>query len=964
MPLAAAEAGTITGTVSNTATGNLLEGAKIEVPKLGLSTLTDITGRYVLPSVPGGVHEVVVTYIGLDPDRSQVTVAPGQRTVRNFDLTAGIYKLQEFRVTGDREGAAAAITAQRNAPNVKNVVAMDSFGNLPNRSPGEVAIRLPGVAGNLDAEGNVTNLTIRGMGPSLNAVTADNTLMASEGGSSRIFPMSILTGALFESVELIKGQVPDKSAESMGGTLNLKTRSSLSMAEKRRFTYSFAGRLAPSFTEQIPYREQHRFHPLFNGSYQEIFSVFGGERNLGVVVNLFYSENAAGIFATTRDFQNTTSQPAYLWDYRTEDTYNNRKQNSGNIKVEYRLSPATKLWASGQASYNDEPFENHYQTRAYTAQSVGTTGTAGVLPGYTSRITQVRASTSSNIDITNVRYLGWNQQLRNGGIGAEHDFGPLQLDYSANYSSARVLSARHHDGQLLMRISNIGWILDRTQDDLHPRFIQTEGADFTNPDNFRPAPGGAGLLNRDNGSIQLIKQLQGNARYMLPISMPVFLKTGVNWRQQVFSTWSKTRRWNYIGTAPLAADPGIITHDMVKTGRRLPYWQTSTYIKGGTPVTPALWSEDLYFRETTQYTGNSRVAETVSAGYVMAQGRLGRDGFLARTGFLTGVRTEKTENEGFGWVRTRVPSTTAQQLADPVGSAKRDYDGTRRQIRGEYTKSFPSVHLTEEITPNLKARLSWSTSFGRPSMSNLRPSESVSETNRTLTISNPKLLPQEGSNWDATLDYYFEPVGNFSIGWFRKKINDYIVGGINSGTVGNGTDNGFNGEYSGFTILSTANAGTAFVQGWEASYQQQFTFLPGAFKGLGFSANYTYLDTHGDFGGTSTLSTGQIAGFIPRTGNIGLTWRYRGFNARTLVNYTGNYISSYSALGSARNEYRYDRTSVNIGLEYRLHPAATLTLDIANPFKASQRRYRGFSDQMSSTINNFPTITVGVAGRF
>jgi iron complex outermembrane receptor protein len=433
---AAAETGTITGAVSNVATGNLLAGAKIEIPALGLSTLTDDSGAFILAPVPAGTHEIVATYIGLDAGRSQVTIESGGRAVRNFDLSAGIYRLDAFKVTGDREGAASAITAQRNAPNVKNVVAMDTFGNLPNRSPGEVAIRLPGVAGNLDAEGNVTSLTIRGMGPGLNATTADNTLMASEGGAGRNFPMSILTGALFESVELIKGQTPDKSAESMGGTLNLKTRSALSMTEKRRITYSFAGRLAPSFTEQIPYREKHRFHPLFNVGYNEIFNAFGGQRNLGVVVNMFYSENVAGMFQTTRDYQNTNTNPAYVFDYGTTDIFNNRKQTSGNVKVEYRLSPSTRLWATGQASANDEPFENRYLTRAFTANSVGTTGTAGVLPGYTDTITQVRASTSSNIDVTNARYVGWNQQLRNAGAGAEHRFGPLQLDYSANYSSA------------------------------------------------------------------------------------------------------------------------------------------------------------------------------------------------------------------------------------------------------------------------------------------------------------------------------------------------------------------------------------------------------------------------------------------------------------------------------------------------------------------------------------------------
>ena len=54
------------------------------------------------------------------------------------------------------------------------------------------------------------------------------------------------------------------------------------------------------------------------------------------------------------------------------------------------------------------------------------------------------------------------------------------------------------------------------------------------------------------------------------------------------------------------------------------------------------------------------------------------------TGFLGGVRQEKTETRSYGWVRQRFGSTSAQQLADPVGSAKRDYDGTKRNLTGVF----------------------------------------------------------------------------------------------------------------------------------------------------------------------------------------------------------------------------------------------------------------------------------------
>ena len=226
LPLArAADAtGSISGRVSNQATGNMLEGAHVELPKLGLTALTDNTGRFVLSGVPAGEHEIVASYIGLDAQNGTIRVGAGQRATRDFSLTTNIYQLQEFKVTGEREGYAAAITAQRNAENVKNVVSMDQFGNLPNMSAGELAVRLPGVAGNLDDEGNVTGLTVRGMGPTLNRVTIDGGLMSNVGGLNRQFQTHSLTGAMFEELEVIKGHTPDQEADSLGGTINLKTR--------------------------------------------------------------------------------------------------------------------------------------------------------------------------------------------------------------------------------------------------------------------------------------------------------------------------------------------------------------------------------------------------------------------------------------------------------------------------------------------------------------------------------------------------------------------------------------------------------------------------------------------------------------------------------------------------------------------------------------------------------------------
>ena len=430
----AAGSGGVSGTVSNAATGNLLEGAVITVPQLGVSILTDNTGRYVLNEVPEGRHEIVATYTGLDPTRAVVQVTAAARAVQNFDLTTAIYQMQQFKVTGEREGNALALTAQRNARNAKNVVAMDTFGNLPNMSAGELAIRLPGVAGNLDDEGNITGPTIRGMAPNLNRFTIDGGLMASSAGLNRQFQFQSMTGAMFEQMELVKGHTPDKGADSLGGTINMKTRSPLRLQGKRRFTYSFGLRWAPPFTEQIPLRREDPIHPLLNASYEEVFDVGGGSRNLGVAVNAFYSENVSGRYRTLRDFQNTTSQPAYLWDYRTLDGYNNRKQTSFNLKADYRVSPSTKLTAN--VIYNDafEPTHRRYEVRAFTSQTIATldangvpTGTGAILPGYTDKITQVRNVPASTVQLTETIGSFLNR-TRSVDLGAEHELGRLKLD--------------------------------------------------------------------------------------------------------------------------------------------------------------------------------------------------------------------------------------------------------------------------------------------------------------------------------------------------------------------------------------------------------------------------------------------------------------------------------------------------------------------------------------------------------
>jgi TonB-dependent receptor len=729
------------------------------------------------------------------------------------------------------------------------------------------------------------------------------------------------------------------------------------MREKRRLTFNLSTRVAPPFTQQIPMREQHRAHPILNVAFQEVFGLFGGDRNLGVSVNLFYSEQATGYFNTIRNFQTTPTQPAYLWDYTTEDNYNNRKQSSINAKFDYRLSPSTKI--SLNTIYNDamERFRLRYDFHATTGNAnTVPSATSGIVPGYTNRVTEVRAVTGSLVEINPFMSQFYHRQ-RHVAIEVEHKWGPLDVDYAFAFSPDHINSGGGDGGVLVMRsIAPVGWILDRTQSDLYPRFIQTAGPDLTNPASYRPNS----YNFNDNQVYHEPKEFRANFRYKLPVAFNLFLKTGARWREEEVEDRGKNRSYTFIGVsgAQLPTDPTIQTWGDLKSGLRFPQWNVNAIARRRTPLDSSLWTLNAYAAEQAKFTGTRGTTETVAAGYVMTHGSLGRAGFLG------GIRTEKTEDESWGWVRSRVPSTAAQQAADPVGSAQRDYAGNRRELHGSYTKSFPSAHVTYDVLRNLKARVSWSNSFGRPPLSNFYPSESANDTARTLTVPNLSLRPQTSENWDTSLEYYFEPVGNLSIGWFHKTIKDYFVGGIQLGTVGTGADNGYNGDYAGYTILGQSNLGTAIISGWELSYLQQFTFLPGLLKGLAFSANFTALDTRGNFGGTVNRTTGQVPGFIPHSGNVSLSWRHRRFSSRVVVNRVGEYIRSFTAVGSGANEYTRARKITNVGVAYQVRPAVSVTLDVQNLFNEPQSWYRGVPDNLSRIFINGTTVTVGLSGRF
>jgi TonB-dependent receptor len=954
-------AATLRGTVSTAITGNLLEGARVELPGLGRFALTDNTGAYVFADLPEGEHVVVVSYTGLDAARQAVRLNEGTPGRADFDLRSEVYRMDPYTVADVREGAALAITAQRNAGNVKHVMSADALGAFA--SPGDLAIRFPGVAaGGIDDEGNVQGVSIRGQLPQHNRLTIDGVPIAVTTPLSRGFQASTMNAGMFDQIEVIKGHTPDKPVGALGGTINLVTRSPLAMTEKRRFTYSVAARIAPGFADHIKLRRDRPAHPLLNASYQEVFSVAGRERNLGVALTYSYTENVSGGFRTIRDYQNTTAQPAYLYSWATQDLINSRHQTNVSAKVDYRHSPATRLSLSLIHNRSTEPFLRTYEVTALTAQSVATldpagnpTGPGAILPNYSATFTQARPLPASLVRVSG-SMSSTSSPTTSLNFSGQHQFKRWQADWTLGVSAARPVFGSSGGGTLVTEAAGVGWQLDRSKSDLYPTFTPVGGADPTNPGAYRPTQP---LVSRGNSRKSTVRSARLNLSYLLPAfgDLRVTLKAGVDLSEQTSGINNHDRRWNYIGTAPIPPDTSIVTWMSEQTGFRVPMFETAGFFTDGEPDA-ALWREDRYFGATQNYINNRHISEFSGASFVMARGQ------WRRLGFLAGVRMETTETDGFGYTRPNFFTSAAQRAADPDEAARLEYEPTYTRISDEGGAVYPSAHFTYDFSRKVKGRASWSTSYSGAPFGMLLPAEMPDDVNRRLTINNEELKPQQSKEWDAAVEYYFDPAGHVSLGWFHKTISDNIVTGVERGTVGVGADNGYNGDYANYRIITSDNAGSAVVNGWEFSYQQQLVFLPGWARTLTVGANYTWLRTHGKYDGNLYLNSHQVAGFTPRSGNANITWRYKAFGVRARVNHSGAFTTMFNASAPARNQYREARTVTDLGFTFALRPKLQLFADLNNLTDEPLTFYRYVPSQRERTILNGTTMTVGMNGRF
>jgi TonB-dependent SusC/RagA subfamily outer membrane receptor len=358
-----AQTGSITGRVTNAATGSALESVSLFFPQLEMGTLGRADGRYMLANIPVGTHEIAVERIGYRPERRTITIAAGQELSLDFALVEEAFALDEIVVTGlaaaarRREVGTSINTVtlegavqERALPNLEAALQASGPGVMSMVNQGQVGssgkIQLRGPT---TLSGNEPLVYVDGVRMSTRRIP---TAQAFDGRNTRVsgFSWNDINMDDVERVEIIKGAAATAlyGTEASSGVIQIFTKKGSQGTPQWTFTTSHGANFWPQLGSGI------NAHPTRNdidvaahvGQIQRYSAaVRGGMEGLNYHVSASGS-NEEGIVRTqwTKHWTATANLGIDLFPGATLDltnTYtwrNTRQVADGNNRYGYLLN--------------------------------------------------------------------------------------------------------------------------------------------------------------------------------------------------------------------------------------------------------------------------------------------------------------------------------------------------------------------------------------------------------------------------------------------------------------------------------------------------------------------------------------------------------------------------------------------------------------------------------------------------
>lgn len=884
----------------------------------------------------------------------------------------------EIVVTGFRASLQNALNIKRREAGVVDAISAEDIADFPDTNLAESIQRIPGVSIDRDA-GEGRSITVRGLSSEftrtrINGIEAQASVGAtdSSGGVNRgrAFDFNVFASELFNNITVRKTASAEVEEGSLGATVDLRT--------SRPFDkVGFQGALSGQYGyNDLSEDWSPRFAALVSNTW--------ADDQLGALFSIAYSErdsleegfssvrwgpagpNPGAPSSNDGGFQNTSVLP------NANLVYHPRIPRYGSLEhTQERLGATLSLQArpgNGPTLFTmDMLYSKLDSTRTENflqAWSLSRGADQGGKPQVDIIDFEVDPDTGEMV----------YARLDDMDIRSESRFDVLetefkQMTFAVEHEFSERLRFNGLVGRAESNFSNpvqVSAIIDRQNVDGYSYDFRENrdlpainwGFDVTDPTQWSVVgPTGAqprSELRSSSNFIDLV-YTTGEAILEFEVNDSLTLKAGVSRKEYESSSRAFARLANGAPALPAGVSMADVTNLLEGFGNNLdlPAGSATSWVRPDLAALQDAWDYQCNcntgvaggdFRligldgNTSTYGNWREVTEKDTGAFVQADWDVEVMGLPFRGNI--GVRQVKTEVEALGY-------SNVGGVATPVTGVN------------EYEDTLPSLNLAIEPMDDLIVRFGAAKVMARPPVTQLAPVFTLSAVNaasNTASLGNVELEPYRAKTYDLSVEYYFAPEALLSFAYFYKDISTFVQTTQETLTYADLTAL----NPIAFPASASRPAGSTYVfstptnteggplKGFEISYQQTFSFLPGPFSNLGALLNYTHVESEIDYCTTpscAVIVTEDLVNLSPEAWNATLYYDDGKLNARISAAYRDAYYQnvpgSNGATGLIPFQGKSETTTIDASASYNLTDNLSLSIEGLNLTDEENRQNHG-----------------------
>ena len=626
---------------------------------------------------------------------------------------------------------------------------------------------------------------------------------------------------------------------------------------------------------------------------------FGPEKKLGFLFTAVAAKSIEGSDSIKMEWEPEPIESGSVFVLEDQFIENRRTDNTSfnfNGTFDYRISDKASvyfrvIYKRGEEISNDHTLRLRYGKGDYLEAD---TDTAGIVDAQVKRDSDY---TRSEVDEYTL------------ALGGFYEGDKVSFNYRLSYFAEDDVEPDNFDINFIRRDVDLTYRLDDRQ---FPTYTVDNDVDIGDSDEFEFEDLSSSRISDKNSD--LIATFNLKTRHNIG-SEPGFFKFGVKYRAREIEQITDSTFYEAFNGIFLL---GEVKDSSDRTG----------LIEGRYDFGPATdpGKARRFFRENREQfiidetksredsdPNTFNATENVSAVYAMGNFEFGK--LMA----IAGLRIEKTDL-----------SFTGQEV---IINENGDYQQTNRLTgSNSYTNYFPSLHARYLLGDKVTIIASWTRTIERPEFDILVPSRSIDIEEMEIDEGNPALKPTLHTNYDLSIDYALNDEALISLEFFYKELDDFIF------TFKSIEQSG---QYEGFELRRDINtSGGASLLGFEITWEQSLSFLPGFLDGFGFNVNYIYTD--------SEIIYPDRPGIIlplARTpeNEIKITITYEKGPFFGQLEYSKRSLSlSRISSEPERDSYLFANHEFDLSVSYQLHPKVRLVAEIKNLTSEPNRvRYTG-----------------------